>query len=48
MIKMAENLDVIIVGVGYAGLTVARELLKVGKIVKVLEARERVGGACAY
>ena len=41
---MTENPDYIIVGAGYAGLTTARELLKAGKTVKVLEARERVGG----
>ena len=42
--KMTENPDYIIVGAGYAGLTAARELLKAGKSVQVLEARERVGG----
>lgn len=36
--------DVIIVGAGYAGLTAAKELLKAGKTVKIVEARERVGG----
>ena len=44
LIKMTENIDYLIVGAGYAGLTAARELLKAGKTVKILEARERVGG----
>jgi monoamine oxidase len=36
--------DVIVVGAGFAGLTTAYELISQGKTVKVLEARERVGG----
>ncbi|MGN6566707.1 MAG: flavin monoamine oxidase family protein [Flavipsychrobacter sp.] len=40
---MAET-DVIIIGAGAAGLMAARELVKKGKTVCLLEARERVGG----
>jgi monoamine oxidase len=36
--------DVVIVGAGYAGLTAARELVKLGYDVVVLEGRDRVGG----
>ena len=41
---MSKKFDFIVVGAGYAGLTAARQLLKAGKTVKILEARERVGG----
>jgi phytoene dehydrogenase-like protein len=38
--------DVIVVGAGHNGLTCAAYLARVGQRVLVLEARERVGGAC--
>src|SRR2546430_4844155 len=36
--------DVIVIGAGFAGLVVARELGRAGLDVLVLEARDRVGG----
>jgi monoamine oxidase len=39
-----RSADVIVVGAGLAGLTAAREVVKGGRSVIVLEARDRVGG----
>jgi monoamine oxidase len=39
-----SEIDTIIVGAGYAGIIAAHELIRAGKTVKVLEARDRVGG----
>jgi len=41
---LTAEVDVIIVGAGYAGLTASRILKKAGKKVMLLEARDRVGG----
>jgi monoamine oxidase len=42
--RVPARADVIVVGAGFAGLTAARELVKAGKSVIVVEARDRVGG----
>lgn len=36
--------DVVVVGAGFAGLTAARELSRLGLSVRIVEARERIGG----
>jgi monoamine oxidase len=40
----AQRVDVVVVGAGMAGMLAARSLLRQGKKVVVLEARDRVGG----
>jgi phytoene dehydrogenase-like protein len=42
----AKSWDIIIAGAGHNGLTCAAYLARAGKRVLVLEARERIGGAC--
>jgi phytoene dehydrogenase-like protein len=42
----AQTWDCIVVGAGHNGLTCAAYLARAGKKVLVLEARERIGGAC--
>ena len=39
-----SNADVVVVGAGFAGLSAARELDRLGYDVVVLEGRDRVGG----
>lgn len=39
-----EHYDYIVIGAGYAGLIATRQLLKAGKRVLLIEARDRIGG----
>lgn len=40
----AADVDVVVVGAGAAGIFAARELIRLGRSVQVVEARERAGG----
>ena len=44
MTSQGPRADAVVVGAGFAGLTAARELTRLGHDVVVLEGRERVGG----
>jgi polyamine oxidase len=40
----SDDLDVLIIGAGVAGLSAAQVLQQTGKNIVVLEARDRIGG----
>lgn len=44
---MPEHADVVVVGAGFAGLSAARDLVRLGYDAVVLEGRDRVGGRSA-
>ena len=39
-----QDVDVVVIGAGFAGLTAARELTRQGLTVRIVEARDRIGG----
>jgi len=43
-VTIPANTDVVVVGAGFAGLSAARDLVRLGHDVVVLEGRDRVGG----
>ena len=43
-VEGSRRVDVVIVGAGFAGMMAARRLIREGKKVVVLEARDRIGG----
>jgi monoamine oxidase len=43
-VTIPANADVVVVGAGFAGLAAARDLVRLGHDVVILEGRERVGG----
>lgn len=44
----SADVDVLVLGAGFAGLTAARELTQRGLSVRILEARDRIGGRTWY
>ena len=44
--RVPENLDVIVIGSGIGGLTVAATLAKAGRKVLLLEQHDQAGGCC--
>ena len=41
---LAMDIDVVVIGAGFAGIAAARDLVEAGRSVVVLEARDRIGG----